>query len=117
MTRSEKQLKAVSKQLRSLVQKVEKLAGLTAMEKPVKVIPRTRRKKIVKKSVPGKAAAAKSTILDRVYHAVKASKKGINISNIKKRVGLGTRQLSNALHKLTKKGLIKAESRGIYIKA
>jgi len=100
-----------------MLQKVEKLAGLTAMEKPVKVIPRTRGKRIVKKSVPGKAAAAKSTILDSVYNAVKASKRGINISNIKKRAGLETRQLSNALHKLTKKGLIKAASRGIYIKA
>jgi len=117
MTRSERQLKAVVKQLRSMLQKVEKLAGLTAMEKPVKVIPRTRGKRIVKKSVPGKAAAAKSTILDSVYNAVKASKRGINISNIKKRAGLETRQLSNALHKLTKKGLIKAASRGIYIKA
>ncbi|MBW1955965.1 MAG: winged helix DNA-binding protein [Deltaproteobacteria bacterium] len=45
------------------------------------------------------------------------SKKGVAIANIKKKTNLETRQLSNALYKLTKKGLIKTESRGVYTKA
>ncbi len=118
MKKNEKQLRAIAKQLQSLAEKVEKLASLSAQEKPVKAAAKPKAKKAAtaKKAAPKKAAPAKTTVLDTVFNVIKRSKKGISIANIKKKTGLETRQLSNALYKLTKKGSIKTESRGVYSK-
>ncbi len=125
MTKTEKQLKTIAKQLHSLTQKVEKLADAAAKETPPKAKakakapakPRAKAKskKPAKKPAP-KKASGKPTVLDSVLNVVNRSKKGVTIANIKKKTNLETRQLSNALYKLTKKGLIKTESRGIYSK-
>jgi predicted Rossmann fold nucleotide-binding protein DprA/Smf involved in DNA uptake len=56
------------------------------------------------------------TVLENVYDTIRASRKGISIPDLRTRTGLGARQLSNALYKLTKKGIVKTQSRGIYVK-
>ena len=52
-----------------------------------------------------------------VMAVVNKSKGGISIGDLKKETGLDSRQLSNALYKLSKRGEIKSVSRGVYEKA
>jgi lambda repressor-like predicted transcriptional regulator len=52
-----------------------------------------------------------------VLDAIKRSRKGISIAQLKQKTALGDRQLSNALYKLTKKGIVHAKSRGVYVKS
>jgi predicted Rossmann fold nucleotide-binding protein DprA/Smf involved in DNA uptake len=56
-------------------------------------------------------------VLDNVFGVVRRSRSGATIAKLKEKTGLDSRQLSNALYKLSKKGKIKAKSRGHYIKA
>ena len=136
------QLKTVSKNLVALSKQVDKLsvqvekatkkAAKPAAKKPVrkKVTRKTAAKKAparTRKAAPARAkkaapAAAKKTarggtVLDNVYDVIKRSRKGVAISTLKQKTNLNPRQLSNALYKLTKKGAIKAVSRGVYAKA
>jgi lambda repressor-like predicted transcriptional regulator len=47
---------------------------------------------------------------------IQRSKKGATIATLKTKTGLDSRQLSNALYKLSKKQLVHAKSRGVYFK-
>jgi chromosome segregation ATPase len=75
-------------------------------------------KPAAKKKAPAKKAPAKKgvTVLDKVYNAIKGSRKGVTISELKTKTQLDSRQLSNALYKLSKKGMVYAKSRGVYVK-
>lgn len=135
------QLKAVSKNLATLSKQVDKLS--VQVEKATKKPARPAAKKPVRRKTTRKPAAKKApvrarkaaparakkaapaarktarggTVLDKVYDVIKKSKKGVAISALKQKTKLDPRQLSNALYKLTKKGDIKAVSRGVYAKA
>jgi hypothetical protein len=87
-------------------------ARKTAARKPAA------KKKVAKKKAPAKKAPAKKgvTVLDKVYNAIKGSRKGVTISQLKTKTQLDSRQLSNALYKLSKKGMVYAKSRGVYVK-
>ncbi len=136
------QLKTVSKNLVALSKQVDKLsvqvekatkkaAAKPAAKKPVRRKParkpaakkapvRTRKAAPAraKKAAPAaRKTAGGSTVLDNVYNVIKRSRKGVAISTLKTKTKLDPRQLSNALYKLTKKGAIKAVSRGVYAKA
>lgn len=65
----------------------------------------------------GGAGVRRDTVLDSVYGAIRRSRTGISIAQLKSKTELGDRQLSNALYKLTKKGMIQAKARGVYVKA
>ena len=105
MKKLQNQLKNISKSLATLAQRVEKISQQIAAPAPAK------------KAAPKKAApAGGKTVLDTVFDAIRRSKKGVTIANLKKKTELDARQLSNALYKLTKKGHIIAKSRGLYIK-
>ena len=52
-----------------------------------------------------------------VFDVIRRSRNGATIANLKSKTQLESRQLSNALYKLSKKGKIKSKSRGVYIKA
>lgn len=68
---------------------------------------------------PGQKAARvrTNTVLDSVLNAIQRSRSGASIPQLKSKTKLGDRQLSNALYKLTKKGLVHAKARGVYIKS
>jgi membrane protein involved in colicin uptake len=133
MQKLETQLKTVSKNLVNLSKQVDKIT--TQVEKlkaakapakkaaPKKAAPK---KAAAKKAAPKKAAAKKApakkadsaaTVLDQVFEVIKRSRNGATIAALKSKTKLESRQLSNALYKLSKKGKIKAKSRGVYIKA
>ena len=133
MKKVQTQLKTVAKTLAGLAEKVEKLnamIGATPAKKaapakkkaaPAKKKAAPAKKKVAakKKKAPAKkaVAAGKETVLDSVMAAIGKSKDGADIATLKSQTGLESRQLSNALYKLTKKGMIKSKSRGVYVKA
>ena len=116
-----KNLVALSKQVDKLSVQVEKATKKAAAKPAAKKAPARTRKAAparAKKAAPAaRKAAGGSTVLDSVYNVIKRSKKGVAISTLKTKTKLDPRQLSNALYKLTKKGAIKAVSRGVYAKA
>ena len=128
MKKIKDQLKTIAKSLTGLSRQVEKISKQVDKISPSKktVVKKRAKKRVTlkKKSVKGVAAKrkaakkskAKPTVLDLVLSVVKRSKKGVNIETLRKKTSLGPRQLSNALYKLSKRGVIEAKSRGIYTK-
>ena len=130
MKKVQTQLKTVAKTLVSLADKLEKLNATIAKAPAPKAAPAKKKaavakkkaapkKAVAKKKAPAKkpAAAGKETVLDAVMEVIGKSRDGADIASLKTKTGLESRQLSNALYKLTKKGMIKSKSRGVYIKA
>jgi membrane protein involved in colicin uptake len=85
------------------------VAKKTAAKKPAA-------KKKVTKAAPKKPAAKKATVLDAVFDVIGKSSNGATIAQLKQKTGLSPRQLSNALYKLSTRGKIVAQSRGLYVK-
>jgi len=124
MKRIQTQLKTISKSLASLSKQIERITKQVDKFQPAKKAPAKRKKAARKvasrrKAAPArrKAAPAKGkTVLDSVYSVIKSSKKGATIATLKTKTGLDSRQLSNALYKLSKKRMVHAKSRGLYVK-
>lgn len=121
MKKIKAQLKTLSKSLATLSAKVEKITEqVDKLQAPKKAVPAKKtaaKKKAAKKAAAKKAAPAKQvTMLDSVFDAIKRTKKGVTVAQLREKTKLDSRQLSNALYKLTKKGLIKTKSRGVYVK-
>jgi lambda repressor-like predicted transcriptional regulator len=76
------------------------------------------KKKVAKKKVAKKKKVSKKkkTVIDAVLGVVKRSKKGATIAKLKEKTGFDSRQLSNALYKLSKRKMIVSKTRGVYIK-
>ena len=137
MKKVQTQLKTVAKTLVSLANKIEKLNAAIAKAPAPKAAPAKKKAAVAKKKAAPKKAVArkkpapkakkapakkpvvkgKETVLDAVMGVIAKSRDGADIASLKTKTGLESRQLSNALYKLTKKGMIKSKSRGVYIKA
>ena len=126
------------------VEKIAKQADALMPSKPVPAAKKAVAKKTVaKKTAPKKAVAKKAVakktatkktaakkkppaakvappkqlaVLDSVFDSIKRAKKGVTVAQIKEKLDLNAKQLSNALYKLSKKGKIEAKSRGLYFK-
>ncbi len=126
MKKIKAQLKTLSKSLVTLSKQVEKITNqvdkLQATQKAAPAKKKVAKKKVTKKKVAKKIAAKKAapakqiTMLDAVFDAIKRTKKGVTVSQLREKTKLDSRQLSNALYKLTKKGAIQTKSRGLYVK-
>ena len=131
MKKIKAQLKTLSKSLAALSKKVEKITDqVDKLKAPKKAVPakktvakkKVAKKKVAKKKVAKKAAAKKAapakqvTMLDAVFDVIKRTKKGVTVTQLREKTKLDSRQLSNALYKLTKKGAIQTKSRGLYVK-
>ena len=126
MKKIKAQLKTLSKSLAALSKKVEKITDqVDKLKAPKKAVPAKKtvaKKKVAKKKVAKKAAAKKAapakqvTMLDAVFDVIKRTKKGVTVTQLREKNKLDSRQLSNALYKLTKKGAIQTKSRGLYVK-
>jgi DNA-binding transcriptional ArsR family regulator len=118
MKNLQEQLALISKTLSGLAKQVEKITrqiGKTAS--PAGRTAKPGRKP--SKKAPAKRAALKrtDTVLESVYTAITRSRSGMSIAQLQRKTDLGPRQLSNALYKLTKKGLVHTQSRGVYVKS
>jgi septal ring factor EnvC (AmiA/AmiB activator) len=124
MQRIQTQLKTISKSLASLSKQVERITKQVDKLQPAKKAATKRKKAVRKVAVRRKAAPARrkaapakgKTVLDTVYGVIMRSKKGATIDTLKTKTGFDSRQLSNALYKLSKKRMVRAKSRGIYVK-
>ena len=126
MKKIKAQLKTLSKSLATISKQVEKITDqVDKFQAPKKAAPAKKtvaKKKIEKKKVVKKAAAKKpapakqATMLDAVFDVIKRTKKGVTVAQLREKTKLDSRQLSNALYKLTKKGAIQTKSRGLYVK-
>jgi predicted Rossmann fold nucleotide-binding protein DprA/Smf involved in DNA uptake len=126
MKKIKAQLKTLSKSLATLSTLVEKITNqVDKLQAPPKAVPAKKtvaKKKVAKKKAAKKAAAKKAapakqeTMLDAVFDVIKRTKKGVTVSQLREKTKLDSRQLSNALYKLTKKGEIQTKSRGLYVK-
>ncbi|MBU1160977.1 MAG: hypothetical protein KKF96_00345 [Proteobacteria bacterium] len=126
MKKIKAQLKTLSKSLATLSLQVEKITNqVDKLQAPQKAAPAKKtvakktvaKKKVAKKAAAKKAAPAKQeTMLDAVFDTIKRTKKGVTVAQLREKTKLDSRQLSNALYKLTKKGAIQTKSRGLYVK-
>jgi uncharacterized protein YoxC len=123
MPKLQTELKAVSKSLTALSKQVERISRQVDKLQPAKKAPAKRKAAPVRKAAAarkpaaGKAAGARgTTVLDTVFNAIKRTKNGATVAQLKQRTKLDARQLSNALYKLSKKGQVHAKSRGLYVK-
>lgn len=130
MKNAQTQLVSIAAALTKLTKQLEKLSADLEISKParkapaekVKAAPKKKAvppvKKMVKaeEKVSEKAPEKSETVLQQVYDVICKSRKGASIDKLKEKTRLDPRQLSNALYKLTKKGVVEARARGIYFK-
>ncbi|MEA3279942.1 MAG: hypothetical protein U9Q38_05030 [Thermodesulfobacteriota bacterium] len=127
MKKLQDQLKSISRSLVLLSKQVDKATKQLDKLQPPKTTSSVKKKKIAavksrpaakkaKTSKTKKTPAKETTVLDTVFAVIKRSRNGASIDTLKEKTGLISRQLSNALYKLAKKGHIKAKGRGLYIK-
>ncbi|MFV9644905.1 MAG: hypothetical protein ACNYWU_03690 [Desulfobacterales bacterium] len=120
MKKLQAQLKTISKSLVSLSKQVEKIVQqITKVQAPKAVAAATKIKTTAakaKKPSVKKKTEKQVTALEAVFDVIKRSRKGATITGLKEKTGLVSRQLSNALYKLAKKGQIIAKERGLYFK-
>ena len=116
MKKLKDQLKSISKSLTSLSKQVEKITKQVDKLRPKKTVSAPKKTSPKKKVAAKKAAAKQLTVIDTILNAIKKTKKGITIAQLKEKTVFNSKQLRNALYKLTKKGKIEATSRGLYVK-
>ncbi len=111
-----KELKALAKKTESLLKAVDKFEKPKAKPAKAKAVKKTPAKKAApKKPVPKKAKPA--TAADTILAIINRSKKGVNVSTLKEKTGFNKRKIYNNVKVLKKRGKIKSEERGVYLKA
>ena len=116
MKKLKDQLNTISKSLASHSKQVEKIIKQLDKLRPKKAASAPKKTAAKKKVAAKKAPAKQLTVIDTILNAIKKSRKGISISQLKEKTEFNAKQLSNALFKLSKKGKIQAKSRGLYVK-
>lgn len=130
MKNMQTQLAGIAAALAKLTKQLEKLSAEVTASKPAKKVPAekvkaspkkkaaspTRKGGKVEEKASEKAAEKSQTVLQQVFDVICKSRKGASIDKLKEKTSLDPRQLSNALYKLTKKGVVEARARGIYFK-
>jgi len=128
-------LQAISKALKALSSKVDKLivaAGKSVKAKPVKKVAKAKpvkktvTKKTTPKSKPVKKVAVKKpavkkvvrvTAADTVFAVIKEFKNGVNTATLMEKTGFNRVKVANNVKVLKKKGMVKSPEKGIYVKA
>lgn len=112
MKQLKKDLQAVSKSLKQLTLKTEKIVKkLDKLEKP-KPVKKAKAKAKAKVTKPVKVSAAAT-----VLAAIKKSRKGVNVATLKTKTGLESRKISGIVQRFKREGKIKNSEKGIYVKA
>ncbi len=115
MKKLQEQLAWISKTLAGLAKQVDQVARKVGKAAPAAGRKGRPGRKPVK-AAPARAALKRTdTVLESVYNAIRRSRKGLSISQLIGKTKLEPRQLSNALYKLSKKGLVRTRARGIYV--
>jgi hypothetical protein len=136
-----KDLTALRKDFKALEKKMEKLLkAFDASSKPKKISkPKTVNKAAAKKATakkttakkaPAKAKAVKKapakkapapkkgaqvTATDQILKIIKRSKKGVDVSTLKKKTGFNDKKVRNIVFRAAKEGRIIKSGRGVYV--
>ena len=111
-----KEVKALAKKTERLVKAVDKLEKAKASGKQkTKTKAKTTKKAPAKKTSAKKAAALTAT--DQVINIIKRAKEGIDIPTLIKKTGFEDKTIRNIVFKASKQGEIKRAGRGIYVAA
>jgi len=105
------ELQAVSKELKVLTKKVEKIAG---------TIGKVEKAKPAKKAPAKKLAVQKTgepSAIESVMGVIKRSRKLVDIATLKERTGFQGQKLHNIVYLLKKQGKIKSAGKGLYARA
>jgi len=127
MNSLDEHLKLISESLLTISKEMEKISTLL---NDLQVVPLTVDSRVALSDIPAAVYSAGGTagtarakkngngtkVTGSVYDVIKRCRKGTSIPRLREKTGLDSRQISNALYKLTKKGLIVAKSRGLYVK-
>jgi len=116
MKKLKDQLKTISSSLTSLSKQVEKITKQVEKFQQKKAAVAPKKTAANKKVAPKNAPAKPPTVIDSILNAINKTKKGITIAQLKEKTEFNSKQVSNALYKLAKKGEIEATSRGLYVK-
>ncbi|MBL7225469.1 MAG: hypothetical protein ISS59_04990 [Desulfobacteraceae bacterium] len=100
-----KSLKQATEKIENLMKKVEKLDKPQASKKP-------RAKALPKAKAPKKASDS-----DTVLAIIARSKKGVDGATLRKKTGFEGRKIRDIVYRLKKRGKIKVEGKGVYLKA
>lgn len=120
MTKLKTDLKAVTRELKALSKKTERLmktvdklekARAKAKAKPKAKAPRKASAK--KKAVAKKRATLSAT--DQVLRIIKRSKKGVGVPILTKKSGFDDIRVRNIINRTLKQGKIKRVGRGVYV--
>lgn len=116
-----KEINALGKKLDQLSKKADKLmqAQKTSKAKPKAAAKGKAKPKAKAKAAPKAAAktaknAAAETPTDQVLKMMKRYKKGVNIAKLKELTGFNDKQISNIVHRASKKGKLERVERGVY---
>ena len=112
MKQLKQDLQAVSKSLKQLTLKTEKIAKkLDKLDKakPIKKSKVKAKPKVTKKPVKVSAAAT-------VLAIIKRSRKGVDIATLSKKTGFESRKIGYIVQRFRKEGKIENSGKGIYVK-
>jgi len=113
MKQLKKDVRAVVRDLKRLTQMTEKI--VKQLEKLDKAQAPKKPKAKARKKVVGKKAK-KTNPSDTVLAIIKRRKKGIDVATLEKRTGFKKNNLRAIIFRLRKKGEIKSEGKGLYVK-
>ena len=112
MKQLKRDLEAVSKSLKQLTLRTEKIVKkLEKLEKPksVKKSKVKTKPKVTKKPVKVSAAAT-------VLAVIKRSRKGVDVATLRNKTGFESRKISGIVQRFKREGKIKNSGKGIYVK-
>ena len=129
MKNLKKALQAITRELKTLAGKTEKISkavdklekAKVAKKQKTKSKAKTKRKVTAKRKITAKkkvTAKKKTTALtdtDKVLNIIKRSKKGVDAPTLIKKTGLADKQIRNILFRTYKQGKIKRAGRGSYV--
>jgi uncharacterized protein (DUF2147 family) len=114
----EKDLQALSKDIKALESKVEKLLKVVGKgEKPIvakKTVAKSVKTGAAKRAPAKKGKPGKPTATDRVLKIIKGSKKGVDTTTLMKKTGFDEKKIQNILFRTYKQRKIKRLEKGIY---
>ena len=121
MTELKKDIKAITQDLKKLIQKTERL------KKRLEKLDKAQTKKKVKKKAVPKARKMKKTVgkkadkvtaidtVAKIFNSSRSSK-GIDVATLKKKTGFDEKKIWNIIYSLKKQSKIKGVRYGLYIK-
>ena len=107
-----KDLLAISKELKKLSQKTERLISDIEKIEKQKVKPTKVR---ATKKVPAKKKAARLTDTDKVLRIINRSKKGVDTATLMEKTGFNQKKVWSIFQRAYSEGKIKRVDRGIYV--